>query len=241
MPSSVGGLSGPPSSSPSSTVSGPVPTGQHLSHHHHLRSLSQRSHSAFGGAASAGAAVDSGGGGGAPFGSHLRELETLRRKGSSNSNGTASNSIDMLQSGSANETTTTGNTTSRGQHHLHNHHHQQQQQEPQQHHQLQNYHRSPHQQQTTSSNGYSGQNSEAQLQLDGDCQGYKPNAPHIQGKLRLEGRITGFNSEIICFSKWCEPVIDKANIRNGVFVSILCIASNALDIVVDIIPFVIIA
>lgn len=177
-------------------------TSHHLSHHHHLRSLSQRNSSS--------SYVDSGASAsasGAPFSSHLRELETFRRKSTS---GSASNPIDTPQSGEAGGTggpvsseggsaeTTSART---------GHHHQQTNNN--------NHHYNRHQQ----ANGYALSHSHnhhhhhhqdgaaAAMHLDSssnhlitpgsnnnasDCQGYKPNAPHIQGEWNDRAKCDGF-------------------------------------------------
>lgn len=176
-----------------SSVAGGTPTSvsghPHLSHHHHLRSLSQRNSSV------ASSFVDTGSSptaSSAPFSSHLRELETFRRK--SSTSGNASNNVDTPQSapgggvagpvsseggGSEPTTAATPATGNRAGHH----HYNQTQSSSQQYNRYHHHHHHQHPQQQQA-NGYQ----EAMLQhVDSNQQhlssgsDYKPNAPHIQG------------------------------------------------------------
>lgn len=199
----------------SGTLSGGVPGHPHLSHHHHLRSLSQRNNVST--AATAPPYADSGASASAsavaPFSSHLRELETFRRKSTSTSSGNASNThIDTPQSGGAtgaaagqavssevvggsSETSSargghyqqSNNHYNRNQSHHHQQLQQQHHQQQQQHLQANGYAHNHHHHHQEGAMHVDGSNSANNHLITGsgssnDCQGYKPNAPHIQGE-----------------------------------------------------------
>lgn len=169
-------------------VAGGTPTSvsghPHLSHHHHLRSLSQRSSSSNSGPSAVSSFADNTAAGSSPSvaSTHL-ESETFRRR----SSGNASNTIDTPQScvgdgggagtvsSEGDSETTAATTPATGSRAGHHHYHQTQ---PGGHH-YNRHHHHHHQQ----ANGYQ---EAMQQHVDSNQQhlssDYKPNAPHIQGR-----------------------------------------------------------